>query len=324
MIRSDLVRLLAAAAAALLVPFATQAQAPGYPNAPIKLVVGYPPGGGTDTTARIVARKLTESLGTPVVVENRPGATGIIAGQFVAKSPADGYTLMMLTANDTALPALNSKLPFDLVRDFTPISLLTIGPMVLVTNPTLPVGSVKDLIALGRTRQLNFGSSGVGGTPHLAGELFGSMANITMLHVPYKGGGDLVTAVMSGQIDFCFTSIASAVSLIKTGKLKALAVSSAKRVAELQPVPTLDEAGLAGYDYSSWFGVAAPAGLPAPILAMLQDHIAKAVANAEISDLLRKQGFEPKTSTPAQFGTLIELEIAQNNALAKRAGLKPN
>ena len=310
------------AIAALLVPMATLAQAPGFPNAPIRLVVGYPPGGGTDTTARVVARKLAESLGTPVVVENRPGATGIIAGQFVAKAPADGYTLLMMTANDTALPALNSKLPFDLVRDFTPVSLLTIGPMVLVVNPSLPAESVKELIALGKARPLNFGSSGVGGTPHLAGELFGAMANIKMLHVPYKGGGDLVTAVMSGQIDFCFTSIASATGLIKTNKLKALAVSSLKRVGELPSVPSLDESGLTGYDYSSWYGVVGPAGLPASVLATLQDHISKAVINAEISDSLKKQGLEPKASTPAQFSSLIEREIAQNSVLAKRAGLQ--
>ena len=318
--RSGFLRLIAIAA--LLVPMATFAQAPGFPSAPIRLVVGYPPGGGTDTTARVVARKLAESLGTPVVVENRPGATGIIAGQFVAKAPADGYTLLMMTANDTALPALNSKLPFDLVRDFTPVSLLTIGPMVLVVNPSLPAESVKELIALGKARPLNFGSSGVGGTPHLAGELFGAMANIKMLHVPYKGGGDLVTAVMSGQIDFCFTSIASAAGLIKTNKLKALAVSSLKRVGELPSVPSLDESGLTGYDYSSWYGVVGPAGLPASVLATLQDHISKAVSNAEISDSLKKQGFEPKASTPAQFSSLIEREIAQNSALAKRAGLQ--
>ena len=318
--RSGFLRL--TAIAALLVPMATLAQAPGFPSAPIRLVVGYPPGGGTDTTARVVARKLAESLGTPVVVENRPGATGIIAGQFVAKAPADGYTLLMMTANDTALPALNSKLPFDLVRDFTPVSLLTIGPMVLVVNPSLPAENVKELIALGKARPLNFGSSGVGGTPHLAGELFGSMANIKMLHVPYKGGGDLVTAVMSGQIDFCFTSIASAAGLIKTNKLKALAVSSLKRVGELPSVPSLDESGLTGYDYSSWYGVVGPAGLPASVLATLQDHISKAVINAEISDSLKKQGLEPKASTPAQFSLLIEREIAQNSALAKRAGLQ--
>ena len=318
--RSGFLRLIAIAA--LLVPMATFAQAPGFPSAPIRLVVGYPPGGGTDTTARVVARKLAESLGTPVVVENRPGATGIIAGQFVAKAPADGYTLLMMTANDTALPALNSKLPFDLVRDFTPVSLLTIGPMVLVVNPSLPAESVKELIALGKARPLNFGSSGVGGTPHLAGELFGAMANIKMLHVPYKGGGDLVTAVMSGQIDFCFTSIASAAGLIKTNKLKALAVSSLKRVGELPSVPSLDESGLTGYDYSSWYGVVGPAGLPASVLATLQDHISKAVINAEISDSLKKQGLEPKASTPAQFSSLIEREIAQNSVLAKRAGLQ--
>lgn len=310
----------AAAAAVALAPLVAAAQA--FPSGPIKLIVGYPPGGGTDTTARVVARRLAETLNVPVVVENRPGATGIIAAQFVTKQPADGYTLLMMTANDTVLPALNSKLPFDLTRDFTPVSLLTVGPMVLVVNPSLPAQNINDLVALGKTRTLNFGSSGVGGTPHLAGELFGSMSNLKMLHVPYKGGSDLVAAVMGGQIDFCFTSIASAVSLMKANKLKALAVSSGTRVAELPGVPTLDEAGLKGYDYSSWYGIVAPPGVPAPIVATLQDHIAKAVAYPEIAESLKKQGLEPRASSSAQFGSLIEKEIAQNSALAKRAGLQ--
>jgi len=320
MLRSAYVRLLAAAV--LVAPFATTAQAQAFPSSPIKLVVGYPPGGGTDTTARTVARKMAESLGQAVVVENRPGATGIIAGQFVAKSPADGYTLLMMTANDTVLPALNAKLPFDLVKDFTPVSLMTVGPMVMVVSPTLPAQNVKDLIALGKTHQLNFGSSGIGGTPHLAGELFGSIAGIKMLHVPYKGASEMLPAVMSGQIDFCFTSITSAVSLMAAGKLKAVAVSSKARVPELAAVPTLDESGMSGYDYSSWYGVVGPVGMPRPVLAVLQEHIAKAVAHPEVAESLKKQGFQPRASTSAQFGSLIEREIAQSAILAKQAGLQ--
>ena len=314
------VRLLSMVAASLL-PALAVAQA--FPNAPLRLVVGYPPGGGTDTTARVVAQKLGETLGQQVVVENKPGATGIIAAQYVAKAKPDGYTLLMLTANDTALPALNAQLPFDLVRDFTPVSLLTIGPMVLVVNPTLPVANIQELITMGRTRTLTFGSSGIGGAPHLAGELFGSMAKTKQLHVPYKGGGDLVTAVMSGQIDMCFTSVASAVGLIESGKLKALAVSSAKRVPALPGVPSLDESGLTGYNYSSWYGIVAPAGVPAAIVAHLQEHIARAIANAEIGNSLNKQGFVPQSNTPAQFAAMIEREIALNASLAKQAGVQP-
>ena len=313
-------RLLSTIAASLL-PLLAGAQS--FPSSPVRLVVGYPPGGGTDTTARVVAQKLGEILGQQVVVENKPGATGIIAAQYVAKAKPDGYTLLMLTANDTALPALNSNLPFDLVRDFSPVSLLTIGPMVLVVNPTLPVANVQELIALGRTRTLTFGSSGIGGAPHLAGELFGSMAKVKQLHVPYKGGGDLVTAVMSGQIDMCFTSVASAVGLIEANKLKAIAVSSSKRVPALPSVPSLDESGLTGYNYSSWYGIVAPAGVPAPIIAQLQENIAKAIANPEIGSSLNKQGFVPQSNTPAQFAAMIEREIALNASLAKQAGVQP-
>ena len=285
-------------------------------------MVGYPPGGGTDTTARVVGQKLAESLGQNVVVENRPGATGIIANQYVAKAPADGYTLLMLTANDTALPALHATLPFDLVRDFAPVSLLTIGPMVLVSNTALPARNVNELIALAQSRKLSFGSSGIGGTPHLAGELFSTMAKVKLLHVPYKGGSELVVAVTSGQIDMCFTSVTSALNLTGAGKLRALAVSSAKRVSAMSSVPTLDESGLAGYDYSSWYGIAAPAGVPRNIVALLNTHIVKVVSSPEIKDALNKQGFEPQTNTPAQFAALIEREIAQNTELAKQAGVQ--
>lgn len=320
MVKDSTIRVLLALSAFAL-PLHSIAQT--FPTKPLRLVVGYPPGGGTDTTARVVGQKLAESLEQNVVVENRPGATGIIANQYVAKAPADGYTLLMLTANDTALPALHAKLPFDLVRDFAPVSLLTIGPMVLVSNTSLPARNVNELIALAQSRKLSFGSSGIGGTPHLAGELFSTMAKVKLLHVPYKGGSELVVAVTSGQIDMCFTSVTSALNLTGAGKLRALAVSSAKRVSAMSSVPTLDESGLAGYDYSSWYGIAAPAGVPRNIVALLNTHIVKVVSSPEIKDALNKQGFEPQTNTPAQFAALIEREIAQNTELAKQAGVQP-
>lgn len=309
------------ATAALLPPLVAVAQS--FPAKPLRLVVGYPPGGGTDTTARVVGQKLADSLGQQVVVENRPGATGIIANQYVAKAPADGYMMLMLTANDTALPALHAKLPFDLVNDFAPVSLLTIGPMVLVVNMALPARNVSELIALAPSRKLSFGSSGIGGTPHLAGELFGMKAKVKLLHVPYKGGSELVVAVTSGEIDMCFTSITSALNLTAAGKLRAVGVSSAKRVSAMPAVPTLDEAGLPGYDYSSWYGVAVAAGVPKDIVAQLNAHIVKVVSSPEIREALNKQGFEPQTSTPTQFASLIEREIVQNTALAKQAGIQP-
>lgn len=319
MVKDSTIRVLLALSA-LALPLNSIGQT--FPTKPLRLVVGYPPGGGTDTTARVVGQKLAESLEQNVVVENRPGATGIIANQYVAKAPADGYTLLMLTANDTALPALHATLPFDLVRDFAPVSLLTIGPMVLVSNTALPARNVNELIALAQSRKLSFGSSGIGGTPHLAGELFSTMAKVKLLHVPYKGGSELVVAVTSNQIDMCFTSVTSALNLTGAGKLRALAVSSAKRVSAMSSVPTLDESGLAGYDYSSWYGIAAPAGVPRNIVALLNTHIVKVVSSPEIKDALNKQGFEPQTNTPAQFAALIEREIAQNTELAKQAGVQ--
>lgn len=301
---------------------ASAAPAQTYPAKAVRLVVGYPPGGGTDATARIVGQKLAEALGQPVVIENRPGATGIIANEFVAKSAPDGYTLLMLTANDTALPALHASLPFDLVRDFSPVSLLTIGPMVIVSNPALPARNVQELIGLARSGKMTFGSSGIGGTPHLAGELLASMAKVKLLHVAYKGGAQLVIAVSSGEIDMCFTSITSALSLIGTNRLKAIAVSSAKRVSSLPAVPTIAESGLPGYDYSSWYGIAAPAGVPKNVVGHLNGQIAKVVNTPEMKESLGKQGFEPQTDTAENFAALIKREIEQNTRLAKLAGVK--
>jgi tripartite-type tricarboxylate transporter receptor subunit TctC len=298
--------------------------AQGYPAKPIRIVVGYSPGGGTDATARAVGQKLSDNLGQPVVVENRPGASGSLALERVARSPADGYTLLMLTSNETVLPALRTNLPFDLQRDFAPVSVVTVGPMVLVVHPSMPVRNVKELVALARSQagKLSFASSGIGGTPHLAGELFSLTAKVKLMHVPYKGGADAVIAAASGQVDMSFASVTAGRPFVDGGRLKALAVTSVKRVSSLPSVPTLDESGLKGFDYSAWYGIAAPAGSPQAVIGRLNTEIAKIVATADMKELLNRQGLEPHTNTPEQFAAFIRSEIAQSARLVASAGAK--
>jgi len=304
---------------------ASGAFAQNYPTKPMRLVVGFPPGGGPDVTGRVIAQKLTESLGQPMVVENRPGAAGYIAIERVASSSADGYTLLMMSSNDTALPSLRKNLQYDLERDLTPVTLVTIGPMVLVIRPSLPAKNVKELIELARAQpgKLKFGSGGAGGTVHLTAELFNSMAKIDMVHVPYKGSADIVVAIAAGQIDMSFPSITIAQPLVDAGKLRALAVTSAKRMSSVPTLPTLDESGLPGYDRSAWYGVAAPAGVPKPIIARLNAEIARAVNTADIRQSFLKQGLMVQTDTPEAYGAFIHSEVVQNAKLVKSAGVKP-
>jgi tripartite-type tricarboxylate transporter receptor subunit TctC len=321
-LRSVVELTLASVAGASLI--CSESFAQSYPAKPIRIVVGYSPGGGTDSTARAVGQKLSDRLGQAVIIENRPGASGSIALERVARAPADGYTLLMLTSNETVLPALRTNLPFDLQRDFTPVSLVTIGPMVLVVHPSMPARTVKELVALGRSHsaKLSFGSSGIGGTPHLAGELFGLMAKVRLVHIAYKGGSDAVVAAASGQVDMSFASVTAGRPLVDGGKLKALAVTSAKRVSSMPSVPTLDEGGLAGYDYSAWYGVAAPAGLPQPIVTRLNAEIGNVVATSEMKELLSRQGLEPRTNSAEQFATFVRREISQSAKLVAASGAK--
>jgi tripartite-type tricarboxylate transporter receptor subunit TctC len=301
------------------------AAAQNYPTKPIRLIVGFPPGGGPDVTGRVIAQKLTDNLGQTMVVENRPGAAGFIALEKVATSTADGYTLLMMSSNDTALPALRSKLPFDLERDFAPVSLVTSGAMVLVVSSSMPARNVKELIALARAQpgKLKFGSGGAGGTVHLTAELFNSMAKVNILHVPYKGSADIVVAIAAGQIDMSFPSITIAQPLLDAGKLKALALTSAKRMSSVPSIPTLDESGLPGYDRYAWYGVAAPAGVPKTIIARLNAEIGKVVNTPEMKKSFEKQGLEVQTNTPEQYAAFIRSEIAQNAKLVQMAGVKP-
>lgn len=299
--------------------------AQNYPVKPIRLVVGFSPGGISDVLARLVAQKLSESLGQQVIVENRPGASGIIANERVAKSPADGYTLLIIGGSSAILPALRAKMPYDLERDLAPVSLMAISPFVLVVHPSVPARNVKELIALAKSRQheLSYATVGVGSPPHLMAELLKSMAKVDILPVPYKGGGDAVVALASGQIDMYISSVPSLLPLLETGKIRLLAVTSAKRLSTLPSLPTLDESGLPGYDYANWTGVVAPAGMSKDIIARLNAEIGKVINNAEMKkSLIYKLGMEPQTNTPEQFAAFMHDMLEKNAKLIKLIGLK--
>jgi tripartite-type tricarboxylate transporter receptor subunit TctC len=301
------------------------ASAQGYPAKSVRMIFGFGAGGAGDVAARLVAQKMSESFGQPVVVENRTGAGGSIADELVAKSPADGYTLLFAAGAFATLPALRAKLPYDVERDFAPVSLVVITAFMLAVHPSVPVRDVKALIELARSQpgKLTFSSPGVGSSAHFAGELFNMMAGVKMLHVPYKGAPEAATAVAAGQIDVGYPSVTSALPLLGAGKLKPLAVSSAKRSLLMPSLPTLAETGLVGYRRLGWNGVLAPAGVPKDVVARLNAVIVKAINTPEMGETLIKQGFETQAGTPEQFAAFIRGELAQNAKLAKFAGLKP-
>ncbi len=303
---------------------ATDASAQRYPVKPIRLLVGFTSGSGTDVTARMLAQRLAEPLGQSVIDENRAGAGGGIAIEAVAKSPPDGHTLLLMSSSGTTLSALRSKLPYDLERDLAPISMVATGPLILVVHPSVPARNVKELITLARAQpgKLSYGSSGVGSATHLAGELLKLMAQIEIAHVPYKGTSDSVVATAAGQIDMSFNSVTGTLALREARKLRPLGLTSAKRSPLLPAVPTLAEAGVPGYDRSSWYGVLAPAGVPKEIIAQLNAVIGQTVNTPEMKDALGKQGFEPHTGTPDQFAALIQAAIAQDVKLIRTSGVK--
>ena len=303
---------------------AVESPAQGYPARPIYMVVGFAAGGGTDVTARLVAQRLSEDFGQSVIVENRTGAGGSISVQRVARSPADGYTLLMMSSSSILQWALQSRPSYHIERDLSPISLVTIGPMVLVVHPSVPARNVKELIALARAQpgKLNYGSSGIGGTSHLASEFFNSMAKVRIVHVPYKGGSESVVATAAGHVDTNFPTVTSALPLLEAGKLRPLAVTSSQRASLIPSTPTLAEAGLPGYDYSVWFSMLAPAGVPKDIIVRLNAATAKAVGLPEMKEAFKKLGLEPQASSPEDLAQLIRREIAQNASFIKMTGLK--
>jgi len=309
-----------------LASVAGYAGAQAYPSKPVRMVVGFPPGGGTDVVARILQPKLSEFLGQSVVIDNRPGATGTVAAGQVARSPADGYTIMMgHVAVNAIAPSLFSKLPYDVNKDFAPVTLAAAVPHIIVVHPALPVTSVKQLIALARAHpgELSFPSAGSGSTPHLAGEMFKSMTGTKLLHVPYKGTGQSIPDLLAGRHQVAFDTMPAATPYVRSGRMRPLAVSSAKRVADFASLPTVEEAGVRGYVLTTWYGVFAPAGTPPAIVNRLHAEFAKAIQSPGTRERLVENGFDGTvTNSPEEFAAMVRADIVRYAKLVKEAGLQ--
>jgi tripartite-type tricarboxylate transporter receptor subunit TctC len=303
--------------------FAASVSAQPWPNRPLKMIVPYPAGGATDILGRLISERLGPMIGQPVIVENRAGASGNIGFDAVAKAPPDGYTLLMATANITINRAFNDKLPYNVLTDFQPISQVVSSQNLLVTRPTLPVSNLQELIADGKANpgKLSYGSSGIG-TPLLCVELLKALAGISAVHVPYKGDTPAITDLMGGQIDLYCTTIVSLVPFTRTGKLKALGVTSSRRAESIPDVPTIAEAGVAGYELSSWYGVLAPAKTPRAIVDQLNAAIVKIIAMPEVQQKMIEGGSDPRSSTPDEFMARIRSDTEKFTKLVKDANIK--
>ncbi len=312
-------------AAVFLAFFSAGAFAQGYPNRPIHLVVGFTPGGVSDVLARAISAKLSQNLGQQVVVDNRPGAGTTIASEYIAKSAPDGYTLYFCDATTHAINAsLYRKLPYDSLKDFTYISLLASTPLLLVVNAALPAKSVPELIALAKARpgQLNYASSGTGTIVHLAGESFKTMAGVDLLHVPYKGSAPATVAVIAGEVAFIFSTMPAALPHVKSGKLRALAVTTPARVAAVQDIPTLAEAALPGFDLVLYSGLIGPAGMAREVVERANAEFAKVIDSPGIRDFFATQGATPITSTPEEFSAHIRAEVVKLGKMVRDSGAK--
>ena len=317
--------------AGLLLATATitsQAQTPAatpsaaYPNKPVKVVVPYPPGGATDIVARIVFQQVSEATGQQFVIENRAGAGGNIGAEFVARAPADGYTLLIATTAHAINMSMFKGLSYDVIKDFTPVTQLTQGPLVLVATPGFPANNVRELIALAKARPdtLNFASSGNGQSTHLSAELFNSMAGIKLSHVPYKGSSPALTDVMAGQVPLMFDTMLTAMPFVKAGKLKALAVTSPLRSPAAPDVPTIAESGIPGYEVFAWNGLLAPVGTPNAVIAQLNEELKKAMQLPQVKEKFSAQGFATSWNTPEQFGGFLRGEVAKWTKTVKASG----
>jgi tripartite-type tricarboxylate transporter receptor subunit TctC len=311
--------------------FTASAQAQGgspadWPNKPVRIIVPFAAGGGTDLVARLTAQKLTEKYGQPFVVENRPGAGGSVGTDLVAKSKPDGYTLAVVSGSHTINPSLYKTLPYDTRKDFAAVSNLVSGPALMVVHPSVPASNVREFIALLKARPAGyaFASSGNGSPPHMGGELFNALAGVDMVHVPYKGNGPAYSDLIGGQVQVMFPNIATALQHVMSGKLKALAVTSKERSRIAPEIPTVAESGLPGYELNSWFGLLAPAGTPAAIVNRLQQDIAKFYQQPELRDSLMAQGVEPLASKPGEFTAQIQSEIDYWARMFKRMKVSLN
>ena len=311
--------------ALLVLIIATAASAQSYPDKSVRMVVPFAAGAGSnDIMARLVAQKLSDALGQQFVVDNRPGASGIIGTDIVAKAPPDGYTVLMMSLTFTVNPSLFSKLPYDTVRDLIPVTMVASAPLMLVVHPSVPAKSVTEFIAYAKANpgKLNFGSGGPGTTPHLAGEMIKTMAGIQVTHIPYKGGAPALTDLVAGQIQFMCENIPGTLPFAKAGKLRALAVTDLKRSPLLPELQTLDEAGLKGYQIVGWNGLFVPAGTPQPIVNRLNAEVVKALALPDVKDRLATLGADAVGDTPQHFAVFIKAEIPKWAKVVKDAGLK--
>ncbi len=299
--------------------------AQSYPTRPIKVIVPYPPGGGTDVVARIISEPLGAELGQPLIIDNRGGAAGNVGTDVVAKATPDGYTILITLSSHTINPKLYDKLPFDVEKDFAPISLVATIPQILVANVDVPVNNVQELIALAKAQpgKLNFASVGTGSPGHIAGELFKLKTGVDMVHVPYKGGGPAVTDTIGGQVQLLFVSMPAALQFVKSGRLKGLAVTSAKRSLSAPDIPTIAESGVPGFVVDSWYGALAPAKTPPAIVNRLNAAFVKVLSNKEVKDKLFAQGAEAAPSTPAEFDHLMKEELAKWEYVIRAAKIKP-
>jgi tripartite-type tricarboxylate transporter receptor subunit TctC len=314
-----------AIAIALLALSASMAfAASSYPERPIRLVVPLSAGGSADIVGRVLAQKMGEKLGQQVVIDNRPGAGSIIGTEIAARAPADGYTLLLAGSSFTSAPSLHRKLPYDPIRDFAPITMPADAPGLLVAHPAVAVRTVNDLIALARSKpgQINYASPGNGTAPHFAGALFNIMAKVDMTHIPYKGAGPAVTAVMAGEAQVSFASMPSAITQMRQGRLRGIAVTGLKRSSALPDLPTVSESGLPGFESGSWQGLFAPAGTPVTVIRTLHRVTVDVVHLPEVVTQLARDGSEPVASTPEAFGELVASELAKWARVAKEARMQ--
>ena len=313
-------------ALSLALGLAAGAAAQPYPAKPIRFIVPYPPGGSADILTRAIGQKAGEGLGQPFVVENRPGAGTAIGAEALAKSAPDGYAIMLGTVSSHAInPALNPKLPFDPVRDFTPISLVASIPFAMIVHPSVSAKTVEEFVALARAKPgtLNYSSAGSGTSNHLAGELLRSMTGIDIVHIPYKGSAPALNDLLAGQVSMMFDLVLTAAPHVRSGAVRGLAVTGAQRSPALPNLPTVAESGVPGYEVSAWFGIFAPAGVPQPVVQRLNAEFVKAMQQPDLRQRLASQGAEPLTSTPDEFAGYLRNEIDKWAKVVKAAGMKP-
>lgn len=321
----NLRQLAVALAIVLSAPQYTHAQAPKFPLKPIRMVVGYAPGGGSDIMGRLIAQQITEAMGQQVIVENRAGAAQNVAAEYVAKSPADGYTLFMSSAALGVNVSLYSKLNYDPVKDFAPIAVFSTSPNLLLVHPSFPAKNVREFIAAAKKNpgKLNFSSSGSGSTQHLSGEMLKLMIGVDMTHIPYKGSAPSMTALASGEVDFSFNNIPASQPLMGPGRIRALAITSAKRSPLLPELPTMIEGGLPGFVTETWYGLLAPAGTPADVISALNAVIVRAVHKEEFRARLAQMGADPIAETPEYFRKMLLQEIERWGKVVKASKAKP-